>query len=430
MYPNLYFFLKDALGLTNPPVFTQYINSFGFLVAIAFVVASILLRKEMLRKESLGLLSPIDEKITVGKPASTVELLSNFGFGFLVGYKLLGVFLNDSGVNPQEYVFSSQGSLVGGLFLGLLFSGLKYYEKKKQALPKPEEKTIKVYPHERVGDITVYAAIAGFLGAKIFDNLENWDRFIQDPIGNLLSPSGLTFYGGLILAAIVIILFARSKKIGIRHLIDSAAPALMIAYAIGRMGCHVSGDGDWGIFNSAYKVSTENKIVPAADWEFHNALMNGGDFTRALVAEHGHLDSIPHASVKGLSFLPNWLWAYNYPHNVNEVGVPIKDCTGGYCNQLSPPVFPTPLYEIIACTLLFLVLWQLRKKITVPGRLFAVYLVLNGFERFMIEKIRVNTTYDIWGFHPTQAELISSGLMLFGIWLWIQFGKKHQTKTA
>jgi phosphatidylglycerol---prolipoprotein diacylglyceryl transferase len=430
MYPNLYFFLKDALGLSNPPVFTQYINSFGFLVAIAFVVASILLRKEMVRKESLGLLLPLTEKITIGKAASPIELFANFGFGFLVGYKLLGVFLNDSQVNPQEYVFSSEGSLVGGLFLGLLFSGLKYYEKKKQALAKPEEKTIKVYPHERVGDITVYAAIAGFLGAKIFDNLENWDRFIQDPIGNLLSPSGLTFYGGLILAATVIILFARSKKIGIRHLIDSAAPALMIAYAIGRMGCHVSGDGDWGIFNSAYTVNAENKIVPAAEWEYHNALMNGGDFTRILVAEHGHMDSIPHANFKGISILPNWFWAYNYPHNVNEVGVPIKDCVGSYCNQLSPPVFPTPLYEIVACSLLFVVLWQLRKKITVPGRLFALYLVLNGLERFLVEKIRVNTTYDIWGFHPTQAELISSGLMVFGIILWIQFGKKHQLKKA
>jgi len=297
-------------------------------------------------------------------------------------------------------------------------------------LPKPEEKTIRIYPHERVGDITVYAAIAGFLGAKIFDNLENWDRFIQDPIGNLLSPSGLTFYGGLILAATVIILFARSKKIGIRHLIDSAAPALMIAYAIGRMGCHVSGDGDWGIFNSAYTVNAENKIVPGADWEYHNALMNGGEFTRVLIAEHGHLDSIPHASFKGLSFLPNWFWAYNYPHNVNEVGVAIKDCSGGYCNQLSPPVFPTPLYEIVACTFLFILLWMVRKKITVPGRLFALYLVLNGLERFLIEKIRVNTTYDIWGFHPTQAELISSALMLTGIWLWIRFGKSAQTKTA
>ncbi len=430
MYPNLYFFLQDALGLSNPPVFTQYINSFGFLVAIAFVVASILLRKEMKRKESQGLLSPLDEKIIVGKPASIVELATNFGFGYLVGYKLLGVFMNDSGINPQEYVFSSQGSPLMGLLLGLFFSGLKYFEKKKQVLPKPVDKIIRVYPHERVGDITVYAAIAGFLGAKIFDNLENWDRFIQDPIGNLLSPSGLTFYGGLILAATVIILFARSKKIGIRHLIDSAAPALMIAYAIGRMGCHVSGDGDWGIFNSAYTVNAENKIVPGAEWEFHNALMNGGEFTRALVAEHGHLDSIPHASFKGLSFLPNWFWAYNYPHNVNEVGVAIKDCSGSYCNQLSPPVFPTPLYEIVACTFLFTLLWLVRKKITVPGRLFALYLVLNGLERFLIEKIRVNTTYDIWGFHPTQAELISSALMITGIWLWFRFGKSLQTKTA
>jgi prolipoprotein diacylglyceryltransferase len=430
MYPNLYFFLQDALGLSSPPVFTQYINSFGFLVAIAFVVASILLRKEMKRKESQGLLSPLDEKIIVGKPASIVELATNFGFGYLVGYKLLGVFMNDSGINPQEYVFSSQGSPLMGLLLGLLFSGLKYFEKKKQVLPKPVDKIIRVYPHERVGDITVYAAIAGFLGAKIFDNLENWDRFIQDPIGNLLSPSGLTFYGGLILAATVIILFARSKKIGIRYLIDSAAPALMIAYAIGRMGCHVSGDGDWGIFNSAYTVNAENKIVPGAEWEFHNALMNGGEFTRVLVAEHGHLDSIPHASFKGLSFLPNWFWAYNYPHNVNEVGVAIKDCSGSYCNQLSPPVFPTPLYEIVACTFLFTLLWLVRKKITVPGRLFALYLVLNGLERFLIEKIRVNTTYHIWGFHPTQAELISSALMITGIWLWFRFGKSLQTKTA
>jgi prolipoprotein diacylglyceryltransferase len=122
-----------------------------------------------------------------------------------------------------------------------------------------------------VGDITVIAAIAGFLGAKIFDNLENWDRFIQNPIGNLLSPSGLTFYGGLILATVSILVFARKKGISIRHLVDSAAPALMIAYAIGRMGCHVSGDGDWGIFNSAYTVNEENKIVLATDSSFRQS---------------------------------------------------------------------------------------------------------------------------------------------------------------
>jgi prolipoprotein diacylglyceryltransferase len=93
--------------------------------------------------------------------------------------------------------------------------------------------------------------------------------------------------------------------------------------------------------------------------------------------------------------------------------------------QLNPLVFPTPLYEIIACTLLFLVLWSLRKKITVPGRLFAIYLILNGLERFAIEKIRVNSTYSIFGFHPTQAELISTMLMIGGIFLWWWAGRRR-----
>jgi prolipoprotein diacylglyceryltransferase len=196
------------------------------------------------------------------------------------------------------------------------------------------------------------------------------------------------------------------------------------------MGCHVAGDGDWGIFNTAYKVSAEQKIVPAADWEFHNQLMNNQDYARSLVNEYGNLDNIPHARIEGLSILPNWFWAYNYPHNVNEVGVSISNCSGQYCNQLSPPVFPTPLYEIIACTFLFAILWLIRKKITIPGRLFSLYLILNGLERFFIEKIRVNSTYDIFGFHPTQAELISVLLILMGMISWYFFGKKYSTASA
>lgn len=423
MYPNLYFFLKETLGI-QPWGFTQYINSFGFIVAIAFVVAAFLLRAELKRKEQMGLLLPMEERIIVGKPATFSELAVNFLFGGAVGYKLIGIFFNDQQVNPKAYIFSGEGSILGGVLLGGLFAGLRYFEKKKQALAKPKEQTMMVWPHERVGDITVYAALSGFIGAKVFDNLENWDRFIQDPIGNLLSPSGLTFYGGLIVASITVILFARGKKIGIRHLIDAAAPALMIAYAIGRLGCHVSGDGDWGIFNSAYKVNDQNKIVEAAEWEYHQTLMDNQAFTRQLIQEYGHLDSIPHASFKGVSFLPNWFWAYNYPHNVNEVGTPISGCEGPYCFQLTPPVFPTTLYEIIACSFLFLLLWMVRKKIIWPGALFGGYLVLNGLERFLIEKIRVNTTYDMWGFHPTQAELISCCMMIAGIYLFYNSRKR------
>ncbi len=426
MYPNLYFFLKDTFDIT-PWNFTQYINSFGFFVAIAFVVSALMLTVELRRKEKQGLLYPKEETVVVGDPVKWTDLVFNFIFGFVVGYKIIGVFFNPSDVNPQEYIFSSRGSWPGGILLAILFAWVKYREKKKQALPAPEQRKIRIWPHERVGDIIIIGAISGFIGAKLFDNLENWDRFIKDPIANLLSPSGLTFYGGLILAAVCILWYAKRKAINLWHLLDATAPVLMIAYAIGRIGCHVSGDGDWGIFNSAYTVAADGNIVPAARGVFETTLTQNSTFTQYLVGEFGDLNSVPHAYFQGKGFLPNWFWAYNFPHNVNEVGVPIPGCVGGsYCNQLNPPVFPTTLYEIISCTLLFLVIWNLRKRIRISGRLFAVYLVLNGLERFFIEKIRVNTTYSILGFHPTQAELISSLLVLGGIALWIYRGKqKH-----
>ena len=150
---------------------------------------------------------------------------------------------------------------------------------------------------------------------------------------------------------------------------------------------------------------------------------------KVINSEFGSLEKIPQTSFSGPGFLPKWFWAYNYPHNVNEIGTQINGCTGNYCNQLNPLVFPTPLYEIIACTLLFLVLWSLRKKIKTPGRLFALYLIFNGIERFMIEKIRVNSTYSILGFHPTQAELISALLVIGGIWLWWKQGKLESVTT-
>ena len=271
MYPNLYFFLKETFHI-EPWNFTQYINSFGLLVAISFVLAAMLLASELRRKEKQGILHPKEETRIVGEGPKPFDLLFNFIFGFIVGYKILGVFFNGQDVNPQEYIFSSNGSWAGGIFLGLLFAGLKYYEKQKQKLAQPEKRTLRIWPHERVGDITIMAAVAGFLGAKLFDNLENWDRFIQNPIANLLSPSGLTFYGGLICAAIVILWYGKSKNIQPLNLCDAAAPGLMLAYATGRIGCQVAGDGDWGIFNSAYTLDKDGTIVTATADNFRNTL--------------------------------------------------------------------------------------------------------------------------------------------------------------
>ncbi|MDB5230637.1 MAG: prolipoprotein diacylglyceryl transferase [Chitinophagaceae bacterium] len=383
MYPNLYYAFRDLFGVEWRGL--RVINSFGFFVALSFLAAAWLLVKELQRKQAEGKLKSAERTIILGEPASITELLLNFVLGFILGYKIIGVFFSREALNdPQSYIFSSSGNLLVGIITGAFFTFWKWWEKNKVKLATPEKRVVRIWPSDRVGDIVIIAAIAGFLGAKIFDNLENWDRFIKDPLGNLLSPSGLTFYGGLIVAGAAIIIYLRNNKIPFFHFGDAIAPSMMLAYGLGRIGCQVAGDGDWGITNL--------KSKPA-------------------------------------SWIPDWAWSYKYPHNVNKEGISIPDCSwDNYCNQLPQGVYPTPLYEIIASLILFVILWSLRKKIKSPGRLFGLYLIFNGMERFFIEKIRVNTTYSIFGFHPTQAEIISAVLFLSGCIVFYLAGKKNLVK--
>jgi prolipoprotein diacylglyceryltransferase len=231
----------------------------------------------------------------------------------------------------------------------------------------------------------------------------------------LLSFSGLTFYGGLICAAVAITYYARKHNIGFWHLGDAFAPTLMIAYALGRIGCQVAGDGDWGILNSAYVTEPAGKSILADTAKFQSVLKANAIFYDQQF--HG-LNAVQHASVKAPSFLPDWMVAYSYPHNVINEGVKLANCNEDHCSMLPIPVFPTPFYETVTCALLFLLLWGLRKRIGTPGMIFGIYLVLNGLERFFVEKIRVNTKYSFLSFlgiHPTQAEIISFLLVVAGI---------------
>ncbi len=96
----------------------------------------------------------------------------------------------------------------------------------------------------------------------------------------------------------------------------------------------------------------------------------------------------------------------------------MKDCDGNYCSRLPWPVFPTPLYEIIMSLIAFYFLWRRRVGYKIPGMVLAVYLVLAGIERFLIEPLRVNFRYD-WGFiHPSQAQIISVIMIVAGFWFY------------
>lgn len=435
MYPNLYYVFKDLFGVEWHSL--SFLNSFGLFVALGFVTAAIVLSKELQRKEKEGLLSPREEMITVGKPASVSDLLINAVVGFIFGYKIIGLFFNKpADMNPQDYIFSSAGNMLGGLVVAGFLAWLKWKDKNKQKLKEPERRNVRIWPHDRVGDIIILGLVFGIIGAKLFDNLENWSDFVKDPVGRLFSASGLTFYGGLILAAIAICWYASKKGIKLIHLVDAAGLALLLAYAVGRIGCQVSGDGDWGIYNSAYVVNAEGKTVEAAPGDYQNQLTkNAPYYLRGEVLQdsalvqvtdrtYESLDKVPAKSFKAPSFVPTWMVASTYPRNVNKDGVAIPHCTDEHCRALPQPVFPTPFYETVVCTLLFLILWAMRRRIKTPGIMFGIYLVVTGLERFAVELIRVNNTYSILGFHPTQAELISLMLVVAGI-LFIIISRKR-----
>ncbi len=426
MYPNLYYVFKDWFNVEWQGL--SFLNTFGLFVALAFVAAAIVLSSELKRKEKQGYLLPREEMITVGKPASLMDLFLNGLTGFIFGYKLVGLFLSKPETeNAQDYIFSTQGNLLGGLIAAAALVGLKWWEKNKLKLKTPERRAVRIWPHDRVGDIIILGLLFGILGAKLFDNFEHWDEFIQDPIGRIFSQSGLTFYGGLILAAIAICWYAYKKGIKIRHLVDAAAPALMIAYAVGRIGCQVSGDGDWGVYNSAYVSDSYGNITKTAPGQFEAQLKQNASYfiegkaTDSTGAEkyvtdryYGSLHNVPHKRFTGPSFLPNWFFAYSYPQNVNKDGIIIPGITDEHNRVLPQPVFPTPLYETILCTILFLFLWSIRRRIKTPYIMFGLYLVLNGMERFLVESIRVNKTYTILGMHPSQAQIIAVLLILTG----------------
>lgn len=387
MYPTLYHALLDLTGLDLP--FLKFLNSFGFFVAVSFILASWTLGLELRRKAAQGLLRPSKRTVTVGLPATPMELVSSGLLGFLLGWKGLYLLLNFSEAtsDPQGFLLSGKGVFLGGLLGGGLMAWSKWREKDKQKLAKPRTEEVTMQPHEHAGNITLVAALWGLIGAKLFHWLENPSEFVaflKNPGGDAIF-SGLTMYGGLIVAGAMVIRYFAKHGIPVWHGADSAAPGVMLAYGVGRMGCQVSGDGDWGIVNTTF-------LGPG----------------------------------------PTWLWQYDYPNNVNGVGMPLADgrpCFEGYCTVLPQTVFPTPLYETIVCVGFFFLLWALRKRLQPAGMIFFAFLFLNGLERFWVEKIRVNVKVlgDI-----TQAEIISSALMLAGIagMVWLRRRNKQATESS
>jgi phosphatidylglycerol:prolipoprotein diacylglycerol transferase len=190
------------------------------------------------------------------------------------------------------------------------------------------------------------ALVGGIVGARLWWVAENWSQASDDVVGSLFSGSGLVFYGGLIGGAVCVLLWAWRRHVLDLVTLDIAAVPLAAGYAIGRIGCQLAGDGDYG-----------------KAWDGP--------------------------------------WAMAYPHGT----VPT-----------TTPVHPTPVYETLTMGLVALLLWRWRHRWR-PGTLFALWLVLAGMERFLVEFIRRNPA-ELLGL--TQPQLISVVMVVGGaamLWL-------------
>jgi phosphatidylglycerol:prolipoprotein diacylglycerol transferase len=188
-------------------------------------------------------------------------------------------------------------------------------------------------PPDWAYEMVFAALIGGLVGAKV-------DYVIQHPGEAFFSGSGLVWFGGAIGGAIGVLGWARWRKIPVWEVCDIAAVPLALGYAIGRVGCQLSGDGDYGI-----------------PWDGP--------------------------------------WAMSYPDGT----VPTTE-----------EVHPTPVYEALAVGAIAYALWRLRDAFSV-GMLFALYLVLTGTERLLVEFIRRN---DEVALGLTQPQLISVLMIVAG----------------
>ncbi len=237
----------------------------------------------------------------------------------------------------------------------------------------------RLIPHSDVhaSNITLLALLGGIGGAKLFHILENFNEFLTDPKGTLLSGAGLTFLGGFILATALIYIYIRSKKLSFLAIADSASLSLTAGYGIARIGCQLSGDGDYGIPTD----------VP---W----AMSYSKGIVSTLSARNADL-------------------VQQFKTIFPDKPIP-EDIL----------VHPAPIYETLSMLLVFVILWQIQKRFPQSGFVFGIYLILMGIERLSVEFIRLNPLY----LGLSQAQWIS--LLLIVVGLFIAKTKYQTTPTA
>ncbi len=236
---------------------------------------------------------------------------------------------------------------------------------------------------DNAGTLLIIGLVSGIIGAKILYLFTDWDRFVQDPVRMLFSPAGLVWYGGFIGGFAGMFYYVRKKRLPVLQYLDMIGLGGMIGYAVGRLGCHFAGDGDYGIptelpWGTIYANGTVKPTTAAADYFSRN----------------------PEAAAE---------WNYR------ELAAHIVDSNryGSITEfDLTVAMHPTPVYEFLMGVVVFFILWKLRLKLHPAGMVFGVYLLLMSVQRFAIEFLRLNP---VAALGLSQAQLFSIGIFIAGL---------------
>jgi phosphatidylglycerol:prolipoprotein diacylglycerol transferase len=197
------------------------------------------------------------------------------------------------------------------------------------------------------------------------------------PSSIVFSGAGFVWYGGLIGGILSTWLVARHYKLRFLTVADMCSAPLILGQAFGRMGCLLSGDGDWG-------------LPSTLPWAMA--------YPKAIVGWHGDL----HLSDGG--FIPATVLKVD-PHGM---------LVDGFFPGVR--VHPTPIYETLLFLAIFAFMWSMRSRSSFVGQQFCLYLILSGAERFLVEFLRINPRV-LWGL--SEAQLISLVMIPVGVMAWI-----------
>ncbi len=237
--------------------------------------------------------------------------------------------------------------------------------------------------------VTILSVIFGISGAKILYLIEDWDYFIHDPLRTAFSAGGLTWYGGFALGMLAVFVYIRRKKVPYLRFLDALGMALIIAYGVGRIGCHLSGDGDYG-----YPTTLPWGTIYAQGTAKPSIMLEEYFQSHPQEAATWHYDSLK-VSIAG----------------IDRLGMRYSRF------DAVTPLHPTPVYEFILGVIGFGILWTLRKRLQIDGTLFMVYLMMSSVFRFCIEFMRLNPRL---AFGLSEAQLLSIALFLLGlVGLWL-----------